>query len=752
MVFIYCFLYIYNYKDYICRLIIRTQPQNPFFVKKYPFFARAFLSTIIILFSHFNDSFSQCGTAPVSGTTTISTAGQIVNTYYPGTGNPVIGATTLTVGNRDGRGDNTNLGNGDMVLIIQMQGADLNSANSDAYGDGVAGGNASGYITSNLMAGYYEYNIVSSYNNGSGIVNFLYSLANNYYTRAYTASTGIRTYQVIRVPRYYDLTINAGGSITAPTWNGSTGGIVVLEAANTLTLNGSVTANALGFRGGGAKTWTGVTAGNTNGTGAITNIDYRWASPVTTAANTTGGAKGEGIAGTPAYTLTNGATSVTTNSVEGYIDGSMGRGAPGNAGGGGTDGDPGNNRFNPGGGGGGNGGAGGKGGSGWDNGPGNPLTYPTGGYGGSAFAQASLQRIVLGGGGGAGTVNNSSAANEYYSSGACGGGIIIMRAKSYSGNGTVTANGATANNVASPASTDAAGGGGAGGTIIVVTNQAGSVGTHTITASANGGKGGDMITHYAHGPGGGGGGGVVISNVIPSGSVTVTAGVNGLTRTGTATGPIDNIYGSAPGSDGIKSIISGYSGFQNANSALSPCGVLPITLRLWNGVYKNNKTALNWQTEEGASFSHFIVEHSTDGIHYAALGQVAASSNLRYSFVDAMPASGLNYYRLKMVDQNGQYHYSGVITIRTDVKGFQVTASPNPFTDHMVITIASEADETVHLRMFNSDGKLVWRKTLFVTAGTNAQYFNELQSLPRGIYFIKVNKQQTAAAIKVVKQ
>ncbi|THU38385.1 T9SS type A sorting domain-containing protein [Niastella caeni] len=721
-----------------------------------PFFTRAFLSSVFLL-SLFTDSYSQCGVAPTSGTTTIASANQIVNSYYPGTGNPIIGATTLTVGTLDARGSATALANGDMVLIIQMQGADYNSTNSDSYGDGISGGNASGYLTSNLVAGRYEYNIVSNFNSGTGDITFSYTLANNYYTQAYSASTGIRTYQVIRVPRYYDLTINAGGSITAPTWNGSTGGVIVLEAANVITINGSVTANALGFRGGGGKRFIGVTAGNTNGTGAITNTDFRWASPVTVAANTTGGAKGEGIAGTPIYTLTNGATNATTNAVEGYIDGTMGRGAPGNAGGGGTDGDPGQNRFNPGGGGGGNGGAGGKGGSGWDNGAANPNTYPTGGYGGAAFAQGSLQRFVLGGGGGAGTSNNSTAGTtDYLSSGACGGGIIIIRGRSFSGNGSVTANGAGSNNVSAAGVTDAAGGGGAGGTILVATNQTGSVGTHTITASANGGKGGDMSSHWAHGPGGGGGGGLVISNVIPSGSITVTGGANGLTRSASGVAVPDIPYGAVAGSNGVIGVLIGPVGLVNSSNGTSQCGVLPITLHTWNGVYKNNKTYLTWQTDQGSNFSHFVIEHSTDGIHFSSLGQVAAStstaSTLQYSFVDAFPASGVNYYRLKMVDIDGQYKYSGIITLRPDAKGVRVSATPNPFTDHVVITIESATDEAVQLRVFNSDGKLVWRKASFVTAGTNAQYYNDLQSLPKGIYFIKVNKQNTVAEIKIIKQ
>jgi hypothetical protein len=135
------------------------------------FFTRAFLLFVLPAFL-FNSSYSQCGAAPGSGLTTISTSNTIVNSYYPGMGNPASGTSTLTVGALDGRGSATALANGDLVLIIQMQGADFNSSNSDAYGDGVAGGNASGYLASNLVAGRYEYNVVSGFNSGTGVITF----------------------------------------------------------------------------------------------------------------------------------------------------------------------------------------------------------------------------------------------------------------------------------------------------------------------------------------------------------------------------------------------------------------------------------------------------------------------------------------------------------------------------------------------------------------------------------------------------
>ena len=93
------------------------------------------------------------------------------------------------------------------------------------------------------------------------------------------------------------------------------------------------------------------------------------------------GSKGEGIAGTPRW-LWNAATSaVVDTGVEGYPNGSMARGAPGNAGGGSTDGHPSANDENSGGGGGGNGGAGGIGGNTWNS------NIARGGYGGVVFAE-----------------------------------------------------------------------------------------------------------------------------------------------------------------------------------------------------------------------------------------------------------------------------------------------------------------------------------------------------------------------------
>src|ERR1019366_5327310 len=105
----------------------------------------------------------------------------VVNTYYPGVNNPLAGSTSLNIGTADPRGSATPISTGDLVLIIQIQGADIDASNTDSYGDNLAGAPASGYINTNLNAGYHEYNTVAGLSGSS--ITFSYVLANNYYNR-----------------------------------------------------------------------------------------------------------------------------------------------------------------------------------------------------------------------------------------------------------------------------------------------------------------------------------------------------------------------------------------------------------------------------------------------------------------------------------------------------------------------------------------------------------------------------------------
>jgi uncharacterized repeat protein (TIGR01451 family) len=498
----------------------------------------------------------------------------VVNAYYPpaATGTAAAGTNSIALGPAATNGAQTNISAGDLVLIIQMQDAQINSTNTTSYGDGIPGDPFGS--TSLGATGVFEFvtatNTTPVSASTGGTLTFIGTgasngLLNSYTSAAATTTQGIQTFQVIRVPQYSSATLSSTSNLSALPWNGATGGVVAIDVASQLTLNGgSVVLDGLGFRGGAGITEEGITGFASTDTvdpspTALPNLTGGGDPP---GGGGAGGGKGEGIAGTPHWvapnitTITHPSTASSTAQtvVEGYPNGSFARGAPGNAGGGATDADPKANDQNSGGGGAGNGGQGGLGGFGWNS------AGLVGGYGGAPFP-VTTSALIMGGGGGGGTTNNGSYwdpttdtgsadcglnCTGVYSSGGAGGGIIIVHAGTIVGTGTLSANGQTA----LEPENDGGGGGGAGGTILVFSNSGALT---TLTASAAGGSGGDTWPEQTpstsfpgnrHGAGGGGGGGVILATSAP-GTASVAPGVPGWSTLA------NDPYGATPGQSGV---------------------------------------------------------------------------------------------------------------------------------------------------------------------------------------------------------
>src|SRR6202041_2455382 len=213
-----------------------------------------------------------CGTPGKDGAGGTLTG--VVNTYYAGTGTPAAGATSITV-TTPSSGSATQIGVNDLLLVIQMQGAQINSTNTSSYGDGVAGDPASG-STSLGNSGQFEFVTVTAVAAGTGTETLTIQgsgagagLLNSYASVAASNTSsppqGIQTFQVIRVPQYSSATLSS--TLAALAWNGSVGGVLALDVSAQLTLNGTVVLDGQGFRGGGGATDANPTSNNQNSGG-----------------------------------------------------------------------------------------------------------------------------------------------------------------------------------------------------------------------------------------------------------------------------------------------------------------------------------------------------------------------------------------------------------------------------------------------------------------------------------------------------
>ena len=678
------------------------------FLQKCP--VKCFLVILCIAILSVNTIQAQTCPPPVTSTIT-----SYSNTYYPGQQTTVsAGNTSIAIGAAT-YGTNP-ISTGDVLLIIQMQGAQINSANDTTYGDGVKG---SGYLNNALLyAGNMEYVIATnSVPLTGGTLTLLTGTVNNYKKAAF-GTDGQYTYQVIRVPVYYSLILNA--DITPPNWDGATGGIIVMAVMNTLNMNGhTINVTGAGFRGGGGVQLVG---------GTSTTRDFAAVSPTNANISAQVGnhaSKGEGIAGTPRLINNNNYGSLLQNTEEGYPGGSFGMGAPGNAGGGGSDDATPINANNSGGGGGGNGGAGGKGGNSYG------TNGPYGGYSGAPFGQGNGLRLVMGGGGGAGDTNNGtgSPGGGLASSGAAGGGIVTINAGTIINVGFVYANGSSANSIIV---NDGSGGGGAGGSVLINAHS----GHSGLTVFANGGNGGSNFWNGGlppHGPGGGGGGGVIYTDGTLNAASSATGGTAGTTNSGSGT--IN--YGALAGAGGI---------FVTGPVIVFPpgCMVLPMEFLFIKGKRNGTQVLINWEVTNEKDVTNYIIERSNNGSDFVIAGKVSKTPGngeiSKYNFSDASAGTeGTVFYRIKARHADGQTFLSKVITIQTGSAEGALDISPVPAIGHSTIRWSSTGINKLQITVFNVTGHAVLSRQYQLKTGLNELLLTNLQSLPNGIYFIKAS-------------
>ena len=201
--------------------------------------------------------------------------------------------------------------------------------------------------------------------------------------------------------------------------------------------------------------------------------------------------------------------------------------------------------------------------------------------------------------------------------------------------------------------------------------------------------------------------------------------------------------------------ITGFSGFFVSGTSLVP---LPLTLINFSGQATTAGNLLNWQTASEENTSYFEVQRTAAGSStFEDLGRVAAAGNSsltrQYNYTDAF--SGATHptysYRLKMVDLDGQYTYSPVVTLGSMVPSLTVTVSPNPFVQPVSVTVGSPVAGTANVVVLDMSGARLAERSVVLQKGDNALDVSLIAGLPQGVYLLQVTtgtQQQTVRFVK----
>ncbi len=236
----------------------------------------------------------------------------------------------------------------------------------------------------------------------------------------------------------------------------------------------------------------------------------------------------------------------------------------------------------------------------------------------------------------------------------------------------------------------------------------------------------------------------------PSGAWTYLGTNNGVY------GPQNGRYGPAYASYGDSLFLGmgyGVAGANNDWKMFTYCPVVPLPIELVNfNVQLNQEYGVDilWTTASEINNHHFEVLRSVDAIHWETIEQIEGAGNssslLEYQVIDRFPMQGINYYKIKQVDYNGDFTFSEMASIEI-LENFpeDPTVYPNPVEQNLevIIQYLTEGMSYTILNCYGSEvlnGKINDGQTTIPT-----------QSLAPGIYYLRIrdSKESTFKIIKL---
>ncbi|MBK9958881.1 MAG: endonuclease [Chitinophagaceae bacterium] len=166
-------------------------------------------------------------------------------------------------------------------------------------------------------------------------------------------------------------------------------------------------------------------------------------------------------------------------------------------------------------------------------------------------------------------------------------------------------------------------------------------------------------------------------------------------------------------------------------------GLLPVTLINFSAAKNNNDVLLQWTATQETNFKVFEIERSIDGIHYYKIGEVTGQNLSRYNFTDRqLPAASVVYYRLKMIDIDGKFHYSSNAIVRINNNISDIVIYPNPTSQGININLTERLLAGSQLMVFDASGRKVKEQAV----RANEVNINvDVKQLTQGKYFIRIN-------------
>ncbi len=166
---------------------------------------------------------------------------------------------------------------------------------------------------------------------------------------------------------------------------------------------------------------------------------------------------------------------------------------------------------------------------------------------------------------------------------------------------------------------------------------------------------------------------------------------------------------------------------------------LPVVFANVKAYEKNNGVQIDWSNLTEKDVAKYIVERSSNGTDFVAIGQQLPTSNqddkADYTAFDATPLAGTNYYRIKAEETTGKIVYSKVLSVTLGVTTQSLRLYPNPVKGHQVnISLSNVRSGQYDLRVVNINGQDVYKQRVNSQGSTITQTIDLPASMAPGVY------------------
>jgi hypothetical protein len=152
---------------------------------------------------------------------------------------------------------------------------------------------------------------------------------------------------------------------------------------------------------------------------------------------------------------------------------------------------------------------------------------------------------------------------------------------------------------------------------------------------------------------------------------------------------------------------------------------------------------VEWDVVNEENLSHYEIERSADGNKFTkiAVKQALNQTAVNYTVFDNKPVSGVNYYRIRSVDQDGTFKFSAIMRVSLGRNEQGIDVYPTKVSDNNInIALTEQPAGVYNVQLVNAVGQVAFTSRITHSGGTSTQTLNiGSENLPSGLYYLNID-------------